>query len=66
MNKVAQKFAIALESNMGLCNESLALPVKVESALGGQNAPPGKVSIVELWATRCAHVWQRCPSDAAL
>ncbi|WP_346283249.1 TlpA disulfide reductase family protein [Bradyrhizobium sp. BRP22] len=55
--KVAQPLAIALESNMVLGLESPAPPIKVESWLRGQpltNFQPGKVYIVEFFATWCA------------
>ncbi len=55
--KVAQPLAIALERNMVLGLESPAPPIKVENWLRGQpltSFQPGKVYIVEFFATWCA------------
>ncbi|MFK4492439.1 thiol-disulfide isomerase/thioredoxin [Bradyrhizobium sp. USDA 336] len=54
---VAQPLTIILESNMALGLESPAPPIKVENWLRGQpltSFQPGKVYIVEFWATWCA------------
>lgn len=54
---VAQSLTITLERNMTLGLESPAPPIKVENWLRGQpltSFQPGKVYIVEFWATWCA------------
>lgn len=54
---VAQPLTLILESNMALGLESPAPPIKVENWLRGQpltSFQPGKVYIVEFWATWCA------------
>ncbi|WP_225673074.1 TlpA disulfide reductase family protein [Bradyrhizobium hereditatis] len=55
--KVAQSMTIGLESNRVVGLESPAPPIKVENWLRGQpltSFQPGKVYIVEFWATWCA------------